>query len=132
VAIDEAAVGLRWAATFSGAAFLNIPKPSDYAGGDVELAIWFYPETAGAGDVDFFIRPRSYDVGDLFSDVASAGATPVTVATDLEVKKQVFTVAADRLGKEFWVVTMQRGGSGETYAGNVIVMGVGITYTASR
>jgi hypothetical protein len=133
-AIDEAASGLRWAATFSGAAYLMIPRPSDYAGGDVELAIYFYPETGTAGLVEFFVRPRSWDPGstDVFADASSIGGTPVTVGTTLAIKKQTFTLPANRLGKEFWVVTMQRGGSSETYPDNVIAMGVGLTYTASR
>lgn len=131
-AIDETTGGLRWAASFNGGAFLSILRPSDYAGGDVVLSLYFYPDTSTAGVVQFFARPRSYDPGDTFGDVTGFESTPVTVGTQFVVGKQTISLPAARLGKELWVVGLQRDGTGETYPDTVTFMGIGLTYTASR
>ncbi len=59
-------------------------------------------------------------------------ATPAPTAGVDVVAKQTFTIPADRLGGELWVVTIQRQGAGASYSGDVILYSVALTYEVVR
>jgi hypothetical protein len=123
--------GLRWQANFANGAYLILAKPSDWDGGTVTLKLHFYAITAGAGNVAFFIRPRAYNAGDLFDDVGSVNAPAVPLSQQYQIGEQVFTIPAARFGNDnLWVITLQRGGTGETYTGDVMLAAVELIYTA--
>jgi len=132
--ITQVANGLQWQATFSGGAFLIVPKPLDWDGvSDVTLRLYFRTTTATSGNVAFFIRPRAYNPGDIFADISSIGATPVAVAQTSLIQDQAFTIPATRFGdKRLWVITIQNQGTGSTYPDAVVVMSADLSYTAVR
>lgn len=84
----------------------------------------------GTGNVEFSIRPRSYNSGNLFADTASVNGSAVVLSQNNEIAEQSFTVAASRLSNHLWVFTVQRGGSGETYTNDVVLMAVELNYNA--
>ena len=58
------------------------PRLADWDGvSDVRFRILFYPTTAIAGSVQYFIRPRIYYPGDTFEDVSGVPSEPVAVGT---------------------------------------------------
>ncbi len=135
--IKQSALGLDWAANFSSAAYLWITKPSDWDGtSDVVLRIYFQVTTNNGGNAGFFIRPRSYSVGNVFADVASQNAdgsptVAVSANGNRTIYSQTFTMPANKFARDNWVVTLQRLGSGtETYGDSVILHTVEISYTA--
>lgn len=129
--VSDFNTGLLWEASFTGTAILAIPRPADWDGQSaVTLDLYFYPQTSASGSVDFFIRPRAFDVGEAWSDTGTIGATPVDAEGQSVLAKQSFTIPAHSFGAgELWYITMQRGGAGETYADAVILLSVGLTYT---
>ncbi|HZX00004.1 MAG TPA: hypothetical protein VFF10_08070 [Trueperaceae bacterium] len=131
--ITAFATGLRWQPDFSEGANLLIPKPTDWDGTtDVVLEVYFFPLSGAAGAVDFFIRPRAFDIGDIISDASSQSETPVPASGFLVLAKQSFTIEASRLsGGELWHITIQRGGGGETYPDDVVVVSVAHKYNVS-
>ncbi len=132
--ISDHGLGLLWKATFTGGGNLLIPKPTDWDGSsNVVLELYFYPDTAAAGAVEFFIRPRAFDVGDAWSDATSLSGAAVPVAGADVLAKQTFSVPATRLaGGELWHISFQRGGTGETYPDDVVLVSVVIKYNVSH
>ncbi len=135
--IKQSATGLDWAASFSSPAYLWITKPSDWDGSsDVVLRIYFQVTSNNGGSAGFFIRPRSYNVGNVFADAASQnadGSSVVTVSANgnRTIYSQTFTMPANKFARDNWVVTLQRLGAGtETYGDSVILHTVEISYTA--
>lgn len=135
--IKQSAIGLDWAASFSSAAYLWITKPSDWDGSsDVVLRIYFQVTSSNGGSAGFFIRPRSYSVGNVFADATSQNADgSPTVAVSANGNRmiygQTFTMPANKFARDNWVVTLQRLGTGtETYGDSVILHTVEISYTA--
>lgn len=122
-------LGVEWTATYMGSGTLVIPQPADWDGtSEVVLDLYFYPLTAASGSVSFFIRPRGFDVGDRWSDASSMDSAPVP-ATELVLAKQTFSIPASSFGDaDIWYITIQRGGTGETYADPVALTSVAITY----
>ncbi len=52
-------------------------------------------------------------------------ATAVPLLTSHEIREQVFTIPAASFGtRRLWVITLQRGGVGETYTGDVVLMAI--------
>jgi len=131
--IEDDYAGLLWAANFAEPATLVLTAPADWDGTSaVTLDLYFFPTTASGGAVSFFIRPRAYDVGDLWVDGASLGG-PAVVAVEDVLTKQTFTIPAARFGTgELWYITVQREGAGETYNDEVRFVGAALTYQASH
>jgi hypothetical protein len=126
--------GLDWQRNFASLAYLNIMRPDDWDGtSNVSFTIHFYPTTNAAGNVDFFIRPRAYSVGNSFADAASLNATPVAAGGTSIIRKQTFSIPASSFGsRELWVISIQNQGSGSTYPDIVRVMAVSLSYTSVR
>jgi hypothetical protein len=122
--------GLQWTDSASSAAFLDIPRPSDWDGtSPVLMNLYFTPIAVGSGNISFFIRPRAYDAGDPYADAVSLTSPAVPYASG-KVLKQSFTIPAERFGsKALWVIAIQRETSSDTYSGNVNLLSVGLTYT---
>lgn len=129
--VTDTNTGLLWEASFSGGATLVIPRPGDWDGASpVTLDLYFYPQTSAAGSVNFFLRPRSFEVGEAWSDASSMDGTPVATAGLSVLAKQSISIPASRFGDgELWYITMQRGGTGETYPDPIILLSVALTYT---
>jgi hypothetical protein len=123
--------GLRWQGTGT-AAFLDIPRPYNWDGStDVTMRLYFLPNTAASGLVDFFIRPRAYNPGDSYGDASSLGAAAVAAGGTSRVGQQTFAIPASRFGtKELWVIAVQRGGSEETYNDAIILLAAELNYHA--
>ena len=112
-----------------------MPRPTDWDGTtDVTMRLWFYPYTATAGYVDWFIRPRAWSAGSTVGDVASInGNAPVYVSQANVLKEQFFTIPAARLNTGLmWYITLQRFSSLETYRDDVVLMAVELSYSAVR
>jgi hypothetical protein len=122
--------GLRWKANYQNAAYLMLAKPADWDGSSaVTLNLHFYG-LGSTGNVDFFVRPRSYTPGNLFADAISVNSSAVPLTQFTQIGEQSFTVQASALANRLWVFTLQRGGTGETYTSDVVLMAVEVIYTA--
>jgi hypothetical protein len=132
--IQPTGTGLQWQANFVEGAFLYAPRPLDWDGAsDVTMHLYFQTTTATSGVVDFFIRPRAFDPGDTFVDVPSLDGAGVAVSSSLEVDRQIFTIPASRFGaRQLWVISIQRGGTEETYTDDVVLTAVELIYNATR
>lgn len=133
--ITRVAGGLRWQATYNESALICIKKPDDYAGGDVDLTIFFRAPYVATGVVDFFIRPRSFNTGDNFTDASSINSEGVSVTVSGGfgvVEAQTFVTPADRLEKDWWYITIQRDGDEETFTEDLIVVAVDLEYMAQQ
>jgi len=133
--LTQTANGITWKSNYSSPAFLTIPKPLDWMeASNVTLKLYFMVTTASGGAVAFFIRPRSYNDGDTFADASSISpVSPINIPASSQYKtySQSFIIPYSRFGaKNLWVVTIQRQGTGETYADDVILMAIEIVYTA--
>jgi hypothetical protein len=129
--ITEEALGLRWQQDYSSPAFIVIRKPSNYSGGDVELSIFFETTTSTAGVVAFFIRARSANHGDGFFDAGSINSTGIDVSGQAgfgTLYEQNFTIPESDLLNDWWIISIQRQGTGSTYSDDVIVASVALTY----
>lgn len=120
--------GILWAPSFSGSVGVLMPTPLDYVGGDVLAEVMFFPTTADAGVVEFFARPQSLGVGDTFQDIINVDSTGVTVDGIRKITVQPIVFPEDRMSGPFWRFSLQRGGNGETYAEDVVMMGVRLSY----
>jgi hypothetical protein len=102
--------GIRWQSNFVNGAFLIVPRPVDWDGvSNVSLDLYFTPVTGASGNVQFFIRPRAFNPGDLFADASSLSGDVVPVSQANQVRKQTITIPAARFdAKELWVITIQR------------------------
>ena len=128
--ITNYATGLRWQANYQNPAYLILAKPADWDGSSaVTLNLHFYG-LGSTGNVDFFVRPRSYTPGNLFADVSSVNGSAVPLTQVTQIGEQSFTVQASALSNRLWVFTLQRGGSGETYTGDVVLMAIELSYNA--
>lgn len=127
--ITDSSLGLQWANSVSSSAIISIRKPDNYNGGGVEFSIFFLVSTASSGDVQFFIRPRSYNHGDTFGDATSiiTGGILVSPSTGFgTVYEQKITIPASKLTKDWWYITIQRNNS--TFSEDVRVMSTALTY----
>lgn len=129
--ITQVSTGLRWQSNYLNAAFLVIPKPANWNGaGTVSLSLYFYPTTSASGNVDFFIRPRAYDSGDIWGDAGSMDGAAVATTGVNRLHKQVFSIPAASFGsKSMWVISLQREGSEETYTDDIILSSVRLSYS---
>ncbi len=126
--------GLRWQSNASAAGVLSMARPTDWNGStDVIMSLYLYPFTGGAGNIDFFVRPRSYDVGGQHNDVAGISSiAPVPATGDRVIREQQFKIARSSLQGALWVVAIQRKSAAETFTGDVAVLAVKMTYNADR
>jgi hypothetical protein len=130
--------GLRMAATFMSGISATVAVPDDWdRDSSFSVDIYFYPNSSGSGNVDFFMRPRGRVVGDPITDPGSISSdAPVAVANQqFRIFRQRFTIPAGRLplaSELFQLFGIQRGGTGETFADDVTVLGVRINYTATQ
>lgn len=130
--LTQTATGIRWQASYAGPVYFILPRPDDYGTtGDVTLRLYFNSTSApSAGqNVDFFIRPRSFNAGDPWADASGINGSPVTLSAGSQVGVQSFTIPADRLEKDQWVITIQRGGPQDTYPADVVVTSAALSYT---
>jgi len=130
--IQPSFAGLRWANVSDGA-FLIIPRPADWDGtSDVSFRLFFYPESSTAGNVQFFMRPRVYNVGDTFSDTSGVLSNVASVGLSGRFNELQITIPAARFGsKAWWYLVIQRNASvSGAYPDDVTVMNVAMTYTA--
>ncbi len=127
--ITPFALGLMWTKNYENAATFAIKKPADYTGGNVIFNIFFESTTDNAGDVAFFIRPRSFDSGNLYEDVAAIQGTKVQISANRIVYTQTIYIDSSRMTKDWWYISIQREGHGDTYPDSVVVIGAALEYT---
>lgn len=131
--ITQHHLGLHWLPNFQNAATISLAKPLDWDGtSNVELKLFFYFEDAGAGVAQFFVRPRSFNGGDSYVDAGSNNGNTVAFTGVGRFGEQTFTIPAASMLKNWWYITIQRQGQSETYAGDLILSSVRLTYTAVR
>lgn len=103
--------GLVWQHSASGSAAITIARPPDWAGGDVTLHIQFNRVSSVDGNVQFFARADSFDIGDEVDDVAGIVST-IQGEADMGVvrlrREVTIDLPADRLGKSWWIIPIQR------------------------
>lgn len=130
--IQPTFAGLRWANAGDGA-FLIIPRPADWDGtSDVTFRLFFYPTTNTNGNVQFFMRPRVYNVGDTFLDTTGILSSVASVGLANQYNEMQITVPASRFGtKAWWYLVFQRNTSVTgAYPDDVTIMTVAMNYTA--
>ncbi|MEZ4620384.1 MAG: hypothetical protein R2867_33435 [Caldilineaceae bacterium] len=126
--------GLRWKNAVDGA-YLILPRPTDWDGtSDITFRIFFYPESSASGNVQFFIRPRVYNVGDTFLDTGGVLSNVAAVGVSGQYNELQITIPATRFGtKAWWYFVIQRNASvAGAYPDDVTVMTLAMTYTAVR
>ena len=114
-----------------------VPIPRDWDGSsDFKLTVFFSPGSNSGGVVAFFVRIAGRKAGDIMGDPGSTSSTGVFVNNGyLKLYKQSFTIPASKFAADdeiFHIYSIQRGGTGETYAGSVSLKTVEISYTAKR
>ncbi len=125
--ISAVSAGLLWKHTYSGGTNLHIKAPIDYAGGDVTFRITFSTTTDVSGEAGFFIRPNSYNSGEVIGQASVSGvATPVNGKWTYE---QSLVIPASMLQKSWWRISMQNDSSNTTYEDDLIVHGVVLEYS---
>lgn len=135
--ISQTGNGLKWQSNYSSGAFVVIPKPLDWdETSNVTMSLHFMSTTNSAGVVAFFIRPRSFNPGETFSDASSLNpVSNISIPANSihKVYKQSFTIPASRFGtKGLWVISIQRGGTGETYSDDLQLFALDLVYTAEQ
>lgn len=132
--ITQTNAGLKWQSDFNSSAYFIISRPLDWvATTNVTLKLHFIDDATTGGIVTFFIRPRSFNLGDTFIDAASQGPdnTVNVMANNSRILySQNFTIPYSNLANNIWVITIQREGTGETFTGDLILMSVELIYTA--
>lgn len=129
--------GLTWPAQYRWGARTLVPIPADWdRTSESTVTVYFTPRTNATGVVSFFIRPTGREAsGQLLSDPGSVSAPGVKVPADSfnALFSQSFIVPADRITDTddvFHLYAIQRGGQDETFADDVTVFSVEITYMA--
>ncbi len=126
--------GLLWKPSYMEDAHLTIFRPSDWdTKSNIELRLYFMTGSAGAGNVQFFIRPRDVLLGDDFvSPVAPAiwnAAAPVSAMS--QIGMQTITIPPDRMQPGWlWAIAIQREAPSETYSGDVQLLAVELRYNS--
>ncbi len=129
ITIDSS--GLLWQQDYASSAAVVIKAPADWVGDDVIFHIFFRTTTTTPGDVDFFIRPNSFNSGDDVSSSSSVGSLGVSVSGSPigTYYQNSITIPADRLlGGDWWYNSIQREGSESTYTDDVVVYSVAFEY----
>ena len=127
--ITKVTRGLQWENNFANSTSIIIRKPENYNGEDVEFSIFFQTTSSASGEVQFFIRPRSYNSGDGLFDAASIVSDGTSVSGTIgfgSMYQQNITIPASRLSDDWWYITIQRNTS--TYTDDVVVMSASLTY----
>ena len=130
--------GLSFSATYVARATGMVGLPKDWDGvSSFTIDLHFTPDTNGTGTASFFIRPTGRAVGEVLSDPGGLGSSgvfvPLNSSSTLFIQR--FTVPSVRVstGDDFFhLYAIQRGGTGETFADTVTLLGVRISYTAKR
>jgi len=131
--ITEHVRGLAWQGSPGSQAFLTLQKPADYAGGDIQITVLFQTSTGTDGDVDFFIKPRSFSTPGGLPAAVDVTSLPVSVSVAAgAIYEQTFAVPAATMQGSWWLVSFQRGGAGSTYTDEVQVRAVSVEYTATQ
>jgi hypothetical protein len=133
--ITQSGNGLKWQSNYSNAAFLVIPKPLDWdEASNVTMTLHFMATTNLSGVVVFFIRPRSFNAGETFTDASALNpVSNISIPSNsiYKVYNQSFTIPASRFGtKDLWVISIQREGTGETYSDDLQLLALELVYTA--
>lgn len=127
--IENVGNGLRWENHFAEAATLIVRKPPNYNGGTVNLILLFQTTSEEPGKVGFFVRPRSFNKGDDYSNIINlpTATTEVTSKAGPNMFYEVdIQIPESRLEKDWWYITIQR--SQESYPKAVIVKAVALEF----
>ncbi len=135
--ISPHALGLLWENSYSDAAYLMMARPYDWATTtDVYMRIYFRIPYTATGGVQFFIRPRAFDSGDTYTDADSLvpqSVVSVPTGSSGKIFTQTFTIPCERFGLSwFWFISLQRGGTSDTYPAPLQLLMVEIIYTATQ
>lgn len=130
--IQDSSRGLVWQQDWSRSVSLCLQQPLYWdLESNVTMHLYFKSNNTANGDVQFFIRPRAYDMGDSYSDSGSISGDVVSVTAGNTIYKQSIEIPATSFGsEELWFITIQRQGSSSTYTDDVVLMSVALEYTA--
>jgi hypothetical protein len=138
--VMSADYGLTWAAGSSERAGFYLQRPADWEGQTPVVAtITFALGGSQAGTVNWTLRLNSYTPGsgEWLTNPASRDADAILTFTDgpswLRIYSQAFTIPAEDFNQEpYWSFFFVRGdgSNGETFPGNLYVMGADIEYQA--
>jgi hypothetical protein len=112
---------------------ITFPLPGDYVyNTNFLLDLYLIPLTAGTGSLDFYVRWTGLSNGSWSGTGSGVTATPVTVGTANYIHKQSFTLSgfSSSSPPEIVELTIRRQ-SGDSYAGDVNLVGLRLAYTAS-
>ncbi|MEL6925357.1 MAG: hypothetical protein AAFO94_15020 [Bacteroidota bacterium] len=124
--------GLTWSNSFSNSANIIMHKPANYAGGSVFFRIFYRTTSSTAGNVQFFIRPRSFSNRDGLADAPSIAAPLQAVSGTVSfatLYEQEIKIPADRLSKNWWMISIQRSSThSNSYPDDLTVFAVALIY----
>jgi hypothetical protein len=132
-------VGLHWPVNscFQDA-MIQVTRPADFAAtGNVTLSLYFVPTSADIADVSFALDYAATNAG----EAPPSAVTVIPTAVNLEMGqpgilyKQVFTIPATALNKEFWSMSLTRRmesctGGADTYPLQLHVSAAILSYAA--
>jgi hypothetical protein len=125
--------GLNWGYSGGGSAQVDIHRPLDAVpSSPITVTLMFSPNSAAVAGttVQFFARPRDYNVGDPTLDAFGVLSDLVPVA-DMNFYEATIVLTPDSLPKEWWQIVIQRSaGLTNGFAGSVKVSTVEVSYTA--
>lgn len=124
--IESRISGYDWENSGAEAASLNLARPDDWDGtSPVVVRIFYLRSVNAAGEVRFFVRPRSFEVGETWLDKAGIGTTAPSVSGSVFQSLDI-TIPAAELQKAWWNLSFQR--TPLTYTASVLVYAVTVTY----
>ena len=108
---------------------LSLKQPADWDGvSDIELEILILG--GGSGNVEFFVRPRDFNDGDVHLDTTGISANPTTFTENLQYREVSVSIPAAELPKDWWQLVIQRDSS-DTNTVSLVLVAVALTYTTS-
>jgi hypothetical protein len=125
--IESRISGYDWENSGAEAASLNLARPDDWDGtSPVVIRVFYLRSVSADGEVRFFVRPRSFEVGETWLDKAGIGATAPSVS-GIVFQRIDITIPAVELQKSWWNLSLQR--TPLSYTGSVLVYALTMTYT---
>lgn len=134
--------GLRWVANTNERAGFYMSRPADWDGqSPVKVRVTFALGNSSAGTVNWRLRLNRYtpNSGEWLTNPAARDADQILVfpsgPSSLRIYDQTFTLQPeDFFDEPYWSLFFTRGDgtNGETFTGNMYVMGVDVIYQSKR
>jgi len=115
--------------TSGGSLTVSVPRPVDYAGGDVDFILSFQSLFGDSALFGSFTRARSFNSGEPYSDITGIRFDDVMIEDDQVVYITSAEIPESRMTGEVWYTTIQRA-QDDQYNGSVVIYSLSMEYDA--